>query len=134
MGFAEDMVHVLQTGGVGVAGASLFISSQSVPPTGDGPYLTVILTGGVWPVRTHDRGAAIAYERPGAQLVVRCKQWAAAEAMARAAYVVLSGIVNVFIGPTRYLEVRLLQEPFDMGPDASGRARCGFNVQALKRP
>jgi len=35
---------------------------------------------------------------------------------------------------TWYLEVQPQQEPFDVGPDGSGRAQCSFNVLVNKRP
>lgn len=34
---------------------------------------------------------------------------------------------------TWYLEVQPQQEPFDVGPDESGRAQCVFNVLVTKR-
>lgn len=33
-----------------------------------------------------------------------------------------------------YLDISPLQEPFDAGLDESGRAQCGFNILARKRP
>ena len=31
-----------------------------------------------------------------------------------------------------YLDIRALQEPFDLGPDASGRAQWTFNITVIK--
>lgn len=36
--------------------------------------------------------------------------------------------------PCWYLDLSPLQEPFDVGLDEAGRAQCGFNVVARKRP
>jgi hypothetical protein len=35
---------------------------------------------------------------------------------------------------TRYLRIEALQTPFDLGLDANGRARVGFNIIAYKVP
>jgi hypothetical protein len=35
---------------------------------------------------------------------------------------------------TWYLQIQPQQEPFDVGPDAAGRAQCAFNMLATKRP
>lgn len=42
-------------------------------------------------------------------------------------------ITASFLGTT-YLEIDLIQEPFDMGTDANGRARVGFNIRVVKHP
>jgi len=36
--------------------------------------------------------------------------------------------------PCWYLDLSPLQEPFDIGLDEAGRAQCGFNIVARKRP
>lgn len=33
-----------------------------------------------------------------------------------------------------YQQIRVLSEPYDKGPDATGRERCAFSLTALKRP
>lgn len=45
-----------------------------------------------------------------------------------------TGTITASFAGTTYLEVDLEQEPFDMGTDALGRARVGFNIRVLKHP
>jgi hypothetical protein len=81
-----------------------------------------------------------AYIHVGAQLSVRATSYPAARARAQALYNAVVGVRNTWVidvGHTVsgwYREINPLQEPFDMGVDDKGAARCGFNVVAIRRP
>jgi hypothetical protein len=143
-GWIYDLQFLLSGDGVGTnAGPNknLFVSSQKVLPAGAGPFLSLVETGGSTPENTQNSTIVPAYQRPGAQIVVRADSYPDAYAMARAAYNSLVKVRNQFVGSgylsptgTWYRKIRPLQEPFDMGLDADGRPRVTFNVIGDKRP
>lgn len=92
--FLLELVEVLVLAGVGVYGTNIFISSKAVIPPGNGPYLSIVATGGLDGIRIQNDVSGPAYERPSAQIVVRAQSAAAAEAMSRAAYAALVGVRN----------------------------------------
>jgi hypothetical protein len=96
--WAEEVTALLVNGGVGVYNTNIFRSSKAVIPTGAGPYLTIIETGGVAGVKIHNQ-LAPAYPRPAARIVVRASTVAAARAMAWAAHTVLAGVSNLTVTP-----------------------------------
>lgn len=138
--FVEDLANHLAANGVGTVGTNIFLSSKATVPTGSGPYLVLTQTSGRGPTFTHNEDAP-ATRHPGAQLVFTAGDdrartpsgaYAAAEAMAQAAYDVIVRMVNTRQGGF-YLNVVPLQEPFDLGLDATNRARVAFNVTSNMR-
>jgi hypothetical protein len=127
--FEDDLVKLLVDAGVGLFGTNIFVSSAVTIPTGDGPFLSVIATGGQPPDRTHNQIQPPAYVRPGAQIVTRAKTYVAAKNMAQAAAAALN-VRNVEINSVWYREVSTRQQPFDMGLDSEKRVRVAFNVLA----
>lgn len=97
--FIEELVKLLEDGGVGTYNTNIFASSSKDIPVGDGPYLSVIETGGTFAERSHNETAAPAFERPTAMIVVRAKTYAAARTMANAAYTVLEPVRNTNVTP-----------------------------------
>jgi hypothetical protein len=95
--FLLELVAVLVGASVGVYGTNIFISSKAVVPTGNGPYLNIVATGGTTGLRTQNDTSGPSYERPSAQLTVRAQSAAAAEAMCRAAYAALVGVRNTTV-------------------------------------
>lgn len=91
--FLREIVAYLESVGVGLENETIFAGPKVMLPSSDGPILLIRSTGGTGPVGTHNDGPG-AYRRPGAQIVVRAATWAAAEAMARAAYDALIAIRN----------------------------------------
>lgn len=141
MGFAQELLHILSGDSVGLPKVNMFWSSAKVQPTGPGPWLNIIETGGTTPDHTQNQVIKPAYQQPGAQIVVRADAYPVAYAMARAAYNSLVKTRNQYIGSgvvsatgTWYRKIRPLQEPFDLGIDARGQARSAFNVLGDKRP
>jgi hypothetical protein len=88
-----DLIAVLVAAGVGVEAATLFNSSLATIPNGAGPFLSVRSTGGAPPEGTHNDGPT-AYQRPGAQVLVRGADFQATNAMAYAAYNALAAVRN----------------------------------------
>ena len=132
--FAEDIVYLEEAAGVGTFGATIFATSKSVIPKGDGPFLSIRETGGTSPLRTQNSVAVPAYQRPSAQLVARASKPVDAKSMARAAYNALVGVRNRMVNGVYYREINPVQEPFDIGLDAQERIQYAFNVNAVKRP
>jgi hypothetical protein len=91
--FAQEILSMLVTAGVGTLGTNLFLSSSVTLPTGDGPYLSVIETPGREGSYIQNQGAP-AYDHPSAQIVCRARARGPAFAMATAAYNALKGVVN----------------------------------------
>lgn len=137
---SDDLAAKLVTDAVGTLATaaaqptnSIFTTSMAYIPTGDGPYLTLVDTGGTGPLSTHDG----MYPRTSVQVVSRASTAAAAKALALAAFASLcpaARVVNTVINGTFYLQITPVQsEPFDIGQDQQRRLRYAFNVMTLKR-
>lgn len=135
MSFATDLKTLGVNAGLGTFGGAtgtIYISPKAIIPTGDGPYTSIIETGGTGPLQIQDR--VNAYRRPTAQIVVRAQSYNVAYLLAHKWYNVVAKIRNDLINSVFYHKIVPLQEPFDMPLDESGRARVAFNVLATKRP
>lgn len=100
--FTEELAKILTDANVGILGANIFISSKvTLPPVeeNDGPYLSIIETGGTNPDRTHNVISPPAYARPSAQVVCRDVKYTVARALARAAYNALAAVRNQTVTP-----------------------------------
>lgn len=145
MSFYQELVYALNLGinnddvvvdpGTFVYGVNTFVTRRSsVPKSGDTPTLQIIVTGGTAPDFTQNKNNP-AYDHPGAQLIARARKPSLAEAFARAAYEVLTGVRNQFVNETWYLSIHALQEPFELGnTDPNNNTAFVFNVVADKRP
>ncbi|MCR4301792.1 MAG: minor capsid protein [Sulfuricaulis sp.] len=140
MPFLDEVAAKLVADGVGALGTSIFMSTKAVIPTGAGPYLTLVETGGAGPGGFRGTGgrtqnvAGVATQHPGAQVACRASSYPAARAMAKAAYLSLDGIWNTTLSGTFYLSLTARQEPTDLGLDEAGRAMVVFNIDAEKEP
>ena len=74
-------------------GRDIFSTTAASIPVGNGPYLEIIETGGPGGIRIQNQ-IAPAYQRPGAQIVARAKNPAAARTMAWDAYSALESVSN----------------------------------------
>lgn len=130
----DDIVTLLISKGVATAlNTDIFVSSKSKLPDGNGPYISIVASGGAPALRTHNAVTTAAYPRPNAQIVVRASTSALAKSTARAAHSALI-VRNTTIGTTWYVEIDPLQEPTDFGLDVKGRSCFAFNVRSTKRP
>ena len=92
--FIEEVIAILRAAQpTWRFGINMFATSASSIPKGDGPYLSIIETGGPGGVRIQNQ-IPPAYMRPGAQIVARAKDPAAARTMAFAAYSALAAVSN----------------------------------------
>jgi hypothetical protein len=133
MGFLDELSTVLVTAAVGTTADILLGSKRSIP-SGDGPYISIRETGGTAPEFVQDVATPNCVY-PAAQVVVTAKEYDTARAKAIAVRNALVVIRNTTVGGVRYLSIRPLQEPFDMGLDDTGnRVRVGFNLIAMKAP
>jgi hypothetical protein len=132
MALDDELLAKLVAAGVGAAGTSLFVSSRAAIPTGTGPYLSVIETGGLAPARMQNSVT----QRPGAQLIGRAKDYVDARTIVVAAYNALggaTGLHNVTLSGTKYVRIVPMQEPADLGGlDNAARALVAFNVAIEK--
>lgn len=145
MGLKRDLVTLCEDAGVGTHNVNIFTGSRSSPPllASGQASLSIVETGGTAPERTNTTrvaGGSVqkvtlpAYERPSAIFITRATSPAAAEAMARAAYLAVAGFRNGFINSGWYREITPDQEPNDIGSADRGETRITFNVTAIKRP
>lgn len=91
--FEEEVMSILVAAGVGVFGTNMFGATKSEIPNGDGPFLSVISTGGPAGIRTQNV-AGVAYEQATAQVAVCAGDAVAARGMAWAAFNAIAPVVN----------------------------------------
>jgi Bacteriophage minor capsid protein len=138
--FDDDIIKLLVDAGVGVFGTTIFQSSNAKIPTGSGPFISVINYGGGPPQVMQQSERTPAYEFPTCMIFARGTSHAQTRQMAYAAYQVLTQApgggprVNFTINNCWYVSMSARQQPFDMGPDETGRLKYGFNMSAQKRP
>lgn len=131
--FLNEIKDRLVAQGVGVYGSTIILGSKGTIPQGDGPYLSLIETGGTGPTRVHNQAGA-STQRPTAQVLVRAKKYDVARAMSKAAYLALDGVFNTVITGVLYHSIVARQEPADIGLDSQGRPMISFNIEAEKAP
>lgn len=130
---SEDLQWLIEQAGLGTYGTSLFKGSKATYPIGDGPYVTIIETGGTAPEGTHNSPTKPAYVRPSVQIVTRAKKRDDARNRAQALYLLLYPVRDQFVNGTWWRSVTVVQEPFDLGVDDAGRIRFAFNINVVKR-
>lgn len=133
MPFLDEVKDRLVAQNVGVFGANIFLGSKASIPVGNGPYLTLIETGGSKPTRVQNK-ASVNTQRPTAQVAVRGINYATTRAMCKAAYDALDGVFNTTLSGTLYHSMTARQEPTDIGLDALGRPTIVFNIEVEKNP
>jgi len=91
--FIEDMVRLLAAASLVTPGVDVRIGGAGVVlPTGDGPYVQLLETGGLSTSLTHDGDR---YPRRSFQLIARAASYPAAEARAVACWQALDGRFNL---------------------------------------
>lgn len=134
MPFLDEIAAKLAAANVGVVGGSILLGSRAAIPAGDGPYLSLIETGGSAPTRVHNIPGAKT-QRPTAQISVRAASYLTARAMAKAAYNALDGTYNTTLSGTFYQSITARQEPTDIGLETgTNRVIIVFNIDAVKSP
>ena len=133
MAFPYEIRDRLVAQGVGVYGTNIFIGAKALIPTGAGPFLVIIETGGSGAARTQN---GFSTERPTAQISCRATTTPAARTMLQAAYDALggaNGLHNITLG-VWYVSLTPRQSLTDIGEDPVGRPMLAFNVDAEKQP
>jgi len=129
MALLDDMATYLQENGIGVVGTDIFKSARHDTKT---PETAIALYeyAGRAPAYVHDMVGA-AWENPSLHIEVRAKRYATARGKADSIFRLLDSMTDVLIGTRRYISVRALQSPFDLGPDENGReiVACNFAVE-----
>ena len=133
MAWDVDVVSILQSAGVGTDNVSLFRGTNANIPSGDGPYTVIVVTAGSGYDRTHNSAPQPAYEYPGGQLSVHCKNSAVGLATVLSAKVALQAVRDTVIGST-YIREITCGNPSDGGKDDNKRALWRLNLIACRRP
>ena len=129
----NDLAKAISDAGLGTLNVSLFLSTSANIPAGDGPFTLIITTTGTTGEKTHNRNG-VAYERPGAIIVVRHKSALEADRHANRIQQLLETVKNQEINDTHYVNILPLGLPYDAGKDEVGRAMVRFHLIGWKRP
>ncbi len=116
-----------------VYGVNLFKGAKARIPDGNGPFVSLIRSGGQGAEGTHNLTTVPAYERPTAQILTRAKDTETAEGMALKLHAFMYPIRDVFINGCWWRELNVLSEVFELPPDEQQRARQAFNIRGVKR-
>lgn len=90
--YEEEIARILFDASLGALGTDTFIGPASTVPTGPGPYITIINTGGIAPMENHDGGK---YRQGSFQVVVRALSYTVARNRAMAIWNLLDGLRDV---------------------------------------
>jgi len=132
--FIDDLVTLLQVGGCGTFGTTIFSGPKaSIPGPGAGAFLTLRETGGSKPDIIQNTPLLPGYVKPSAQIVARSDDVKEARDLIQLAYGVLFPVRNQFVNGTWWVWIMMVQEPFDLGEDEDGRPRFAFNIDCYKR-
>jgi hypothetical protein len=134
MPFLDEIANRIQSLGIATLGQNMFLSSKSSVPDGNGPYISIIETGGTGSRRTQNDTAT---QRPSAQILVRASSYPTARAKAVEVYNALggdNGLYNTMLNGTFYQQIVPVQQVNDLGLDQLSRARVAFNINAEKVP
>lgn len=102
--FEEELAKILTTAApatfiFNAPGGNVFCSTGAkIPTPGDGPYLSIVSTGGTQGRRIQSVNGT-EYEQPTALIVARATDYVVARAMARAAYDALDVVRNQTVVP-----------------------------------
>lgn len=92
--FEEELAKLINNAGLGTRNVDVFIGPKANIPTGDGPYITIIDTGGLDPLETHNDDL---YDRMSAQIVTRGKSYTTTRTRAKSIQRVLDGVRNTTV-------------------------------------
>lgn len=122
----DDIAGKLEEAGIGTIGTNIF--KGELPDQPDN-CIALFEYAGSPPELTHD-GKEI--ERPGLQVRVRNKGYAAGRAKAESVILELQGLSNVTLGTTIYLSIRVNHSPAGIGRDTNNRAGWTVNFSVFK--
>ena len=133
--FLDEPLSLFVAAGIGVFNETIFQTSMAhIPETGDGPFLTLVGTGGT-PVPTHNSRLQPAYVDTNLQLFARGTDPVAVFDMLLACLAVLYPIANQLVAGVWWLSVTPLQVvPMDLGVDDNERINMSLNFVIRRRP
>lgn len=89
-----EMASLIQDASLGTLGTDMWYGQKAVLPTGDGPYMRVVATGGPHSLETHDGSE---YERPTFQVTVTGTSYNTTRTRAYAIWRTLKGVRNTTV-------------------------------------
>jgi hypothetical protein len=89
--FEEEIGRIIFDAGLGTFGTNMFVGPSSSVPSGEGPFVHIIDSGGTSPLETHNGDK---YERLSCQVVVRANNRKTARTRALAIWRALDGQRN----------------------------------------
>jgi hypothetical protein len=126
--FLDDIGDWLQSQGVATKGVDLF---KSMDPGQPDTAVILYEYAGISPIDTMGTTLATTLEQPSLHVLVRGVSYVEATSKAKAVFRALHKLTGSING-VRYLYLRALQSPFDVGPDERGRPRLVCNFRAIK--
>lgn len=98
----KEIARLIEAEGLAVLGTNLFVGPASVisPAAGNGPFATVLSTGGTAPEETHNGDE---YDHPSVQVIVRGKPYPVTQQLARDIYQLLRGLYGVTVSALGYM-------------------------------
>ena len=125
----DDVADLISTGGHGTLGTDLF---KGMLPSDPDEAVAVIHYGGLEPVRAMAASAGqMLAEVERVQVLARAPRLDSALKKSRDIFYALDGLSRAVNG-VQLRWVQALQSPFDLGPDAGGRAVVGCNYQVVR--
>lgn len=98
--FLQEIVKLLEDGGVGTDGTDIFWTAAATVPDGEGPFTMVRATSGLVPRRTHNEVWPPAYQRPSAAITVHAADPEISLATAYKVYNAVGGVRNTVVAST----------------------------------
>lgn len=130
---AEALVAMLAAAGLGSPGVTCFAGLAAHLPPGPWPApITRVVEYAAEPPDATQDDPGWALGRPRCQITVHAATYALADAQAQAQAWALAAVRDAVVGGVRFLAVRPIQTPFDLGPDGAGGTRVAFNVAVLR--
>lgn len=123
----------LEQEGVGAGGTTIFMGSDVNFPGNVSAFISIMQTAGKPPIGVHN---STSLRQPALQITARGDRYGDVQILVADAYSALGGdegLSDILIGDVFFLSMRPSSELFDLPPDAQGRVRIAFNVNALRR-
>ncbi len=95
--FEREIGKLINDASLGTFAVDMFIGREAILPTGNGPFVSIINTGGSEPESTHNKAAGHTYEHLSVQIVTRARGYDAAKTRALAIWRTLDGVRNTTV-------------------------------------
>lgn len=130
--FLAELSAYLVAQGV-AASTSIFLGANAALPPGEGPFLSIIETGGMGSTFIQNQAAGRTHQ-PTAQILCRAATYGSARTLAAAAHAALNGVWNTELSGVLYQKIICRQDPTDVGLDVQKRPMVSFNIEVEKNP